>query len=851
MTNLVGQQFGSYQLVRYLGGGGFADVYLGQHTRISTQQAAIKILHLTDVNEQRFQREAEHTAALRHPHIVRLYDFAIQQGMPFLVLEYAPNGSLARHKNRQLPPGIIIQYLRQIVPALQYAHDNNVIHRDIKPDNILVGAQGELLISDFGIAVLSEAEHTLLQSASYTIGGTPLYMAPETFRGKSEKASDQYALGIMVYTWLCGSPPFTGENFLQIGYKHAYEPVPSLCERAPEIPPAVEYVVLKALAKVPEERYQSITAFADTLERAIQEPSTVVPELPPSARAPLPSHIPPNSGSWPPSQTPIPPMMPPYSSPQPPGSSPVTAKSRRKIFLIGAILAILLIAAIPLTLFLLHGNLSATTSQPTTVVVQVQANRPWTDTGINLTVNESVTISASGTIVTSFVDTTPRTPSGVPWNTCYPGTHLPFTAPGLPCASLIARIGQNGQIFEIGTGIQLVVTTPGRLYLGVNDNQYADNSGSWSATVVVHPAGTSNSASPSSASTPAPLPTVSTPTPPAALTPTSIPTSGTGKNGGSLLWHYQTGGSVQSSPEVAGGVVYIGSDDGYVYAINAGSGTVLWRYNINNNQNVSSATVANGVVYVNSYNGAVYALKASTGSLLWHYQTGNWIVDRPTVVNNVVYFGSGDNYLYALNASNGNLLWRYQTGYAVVTSPAVVNGVVYFGSWDSYVYALTASNGALLWRYQTGGYVESPPAVVNGVVYAGSSDNNIYALTASNGKLLWHYQTGGPVHSSPVIVGGVVYFGSYDTYAYALNASSGNLLWRYQTGGVIALGAAVASGVVYIGSNDGYLYALNASNGNLLWRYQTGANVHSTPAVANGVVYFGSGDDYVYALTTT
>src|SRR5579872_5233157 len=163
--NLIGQQFGNYRLVRRLGGGGFADVYLGQHVRIATQQAAIKILHLIDVNEQQFQEEAERTAALRHHHIVRLYDFDLQQGTPFLILEYAPNGPLARHKGQQLPLPTVIQYLKQIAPALQYAHDHNVIHRDIKPDNILVNEQDELLVSDFGIAVISKTGRTSLQSS--------------------------------------------------------------------------------------------------------------------------------------------------------------------------------------------------------------------------------------------------------------------------------------------------------------------------------------------------------------------------------------------------------------------------------------------------------------------------------------------------------------------------------------------------------------------------------------------------------------------------------------------------------------------------------------------------------------
>jgi len=264
--DLSGQQFGNYRLVRRLGGGGFADVYLGQHVRITTQQAAIKILHLTDVDEQQFQQEAVSTASLRHPHIVRVYDFDIQQGTPFLVLDYAPNGSLAsKHRGQQLSLDTIIQYLKQIVPALQYAHDNNLIHRDIKPDNILVGSQGELLVSDFGIAVIAKTGRTSIQS-TYNIGGTPYYMAPEMFRGKPEKASDQYSLGIMVYTWLCGHPPFIEGDFIQLGFQHAAEPVPSLFAQVSTISPQVEQVVTRALAKSVLDRFPSVQAFTDALE---------------------------------------------------------------------------------------------------------------------------------------------------------------------------------------------------------------------------------------------------------------------------------------------------------------------------------------------------------------------------------------------------------------------------------------------------------------------------------------------------------------------------------------------------------------------------------------------------------
>jgi len=185
MPDRVGQQLGNYRLVKLLGKGGFAEVYLGQHVHLASKQAAIKLLHLIDVDARKFQEEAETTEKLVHPHIVRLLDFAIEEGTPFLVLDYAPGGSLrSRHPRSSIVPlDIVTGYLKEIAPALQYAHDLHILHRDIKPDNMLIGRGGELLVSDFGIAVLTQTGRTSLASA-YDIGGTPYYMAPETYQGK-------------------------------------------------------------------------------------------------------------------------------------------------------------------------------------------------------------------------------------------------------------------------------------------------------------------------------------------------------------------------------------------------------------------------------------------------------------------------------------------------------------------------------------------------------------------------------------------------------------------------------------------------------------------------------------------
>ncbi len=274
MIHLTGRQLGNYRLTKLLGEGGFASVYLGQHVHITSQHAAIKVLYLTQVNTQQFRQEAETIAALKHPHIVRLFDFAIEQSTPFLILDYAPNGSLhARHAlGEQLPMAIVVQYIVQIADALQYAHDKNIIHRDIKPDNVLIDQRGMLLLSDFGIAVISKTGRTT-RSVSRDTAGTPYYMAPEMFRGKPEKASDQYSLAVMAYQWLSGTRPFSEGNVIQLGYQHIHESVPPLRDKVPAIAAEVEAVIMKALSKQPQDRFPSVRAFAETLEIASSKPA--------------------------------------------------------------------------------------------------------------------------------------------------------------------------------------------------------------------------------------------------------------------------------------------------------------------------------------------------------------------------------------------------------------------------------------------------------------------------------------------------------------------------------------------------------------------------------------------------
>ena len=275
-------QFGKYRLLQTLGSGGFAKVYLGEHIYLKTQ-AAIKVLFtgsdLTHEEVQRFLKEARTIAQLRHPHIINILDFDVDNGTPYLVMEYAPYGSMyARYPGMcVLEPQDVLSYVKQVASALQFAHDHQVVHCDIKPENMLLNARDEVLLSDFGIAVVL---HSSLKTQAAV--GTMLFMAPEQFIGKPVPASDQYGLAVVVYSWLCGQLPFNSKNASEMYRLHTETPPRSLREINPKISRELEQVVLTALAKNPKKRFASVDAFAKALEQATQSKRFSVPTVAPS-----------------------------------------------------------------------------------------------------------------------------------------------------------------------------------------------------------------------------------------------------------------------------------------------------------------------------------------------------------------------------------------------------------------------------------------------------------------------------------------------------------------------------------------------------------------------------------------
>lgn len=268
MENRTGQQMGNYRLLHPLGAGAFAEVYLGEHRYLRTQ-AAIKVLHarLERDEYQHFEAEAHTLAHLVHPHIVRVLDFGIERTVPFLVMDYASGGTLRKlyPAKTRVPLANVRIYVAQIASALHYAHQHKIIHRDIKPENILLNAAREAVLSDFGIALIQSSRY----QSTKDVAGTTAYMAPEQLRGKPCSASDQYALGVVVYEWLCGERPFHGSP-VELYHQHLFVPPPRLAEKRLLLSDEIEEVVQIALAKDPAQRFNSVEAFARAFTQARQ-----------------------------------------------------------------------------------------------------------------------------------------------------------------------------------------------------------------------------------------------------------------------------------------------------------------------------------------------------------------------------------------------------------------------------------------------------------------------------------------------------------------------------------------------------------------------------------------------------
>lgn len=328
-----------------------------------------------------------------------------------------------------------------------------------------------------------------------------------------------------------------------------------------------------------------------------------------------------------------------------------------------------------------------------------------------------------------------------------------------------------------------------------------------------------------------------------------------------LAWNVTTASIIFSSPAVAqitgtyNPYVFFGSGEGNLYAVDS-TGAVVWKKPAGTGI-TSSPAVASTTVYVGSEDGKLYAFKAANGAPAWASPatTGGTIASSPVVDNGIVYVGSEDDKLYAFNAANGAPAWASPavTGGAIyLSSSAVAQGMVYVGSFDDNMHAFDAKTGAAVWTFPTSGMISSSPAVAGGTVYFGSEDHKVYAVNAVNGMQKWAVTAGNLVYSSPAVANGIVYITSYDDKLYALRASDGATLWTGTLTGAGYSAPAVANGVVYVGTDGNDVEAFSAGGCGAatctpLWTASAGSVIYGSPAISDGMLYFTSYDKNLYA----
>jgi outer membrane protein assembly factor BamB len=342
-----------------------------------------------------------------------------------------------------------------------------------------------------------------------------------------------------------------------------------------------------------------------------------------------------------------------------------------------------------------------------------------------------------------------------------------------------------------------------------------------------------------------------------------------------VKWKFHAAGRMFASPAIDRGAVFIGSTDGFLYAVDARTGMLRWKFKTGA-RIVSSAAISAGRVFFGSYDGNFYAVDETKGVLIWKFKiagerryaaahlhgslpAGETMPDpfdvymsSPAVWNDRVYFGSGDGNIYALNAADGAVNWTFKTGDVVHASPAIADGMLYIGSWDSYFYALDAATGGEKWRFKTGDDpqihnqvgIQSSASVVDGIVYFGCRDSHLYALDAHSGKQIWALDTKGSwVIASPAVRSGIIYAATSDSgLFFALDAKTGASVFSLDfKHWPMFSSPAIAGDTAYIGSHNGKLLAIDLSGHAPRWQFETdGYRTHGSDYTsADGTPNYG------------
>ncbi len=333
-----------------------------------------------------------------------------------------------------------------------------------------------------------------------------------------------------------------------------------------------------------------------------------------------------------------------------------------------------------------------------------------------------------------------------------------------------------------------------------------------------------------------------------ALTRMSVssPVSPANTSGVKPLWSFKCEDEIRSTPTIAQGVLYVGSYDNNLYALNSADGKFQWKYPTEGGI-VSRPAVLDGNIYFGSEDKRLHVISARSGKVLWTYYTDGPIRSSPRIAEGHVFIGSDDGHLHAVNLNTGRLVWRFETADAVRSSPYVTNDLVYVGSESGDYYAVDF-RGVLKWRFHAKRSITSSTVGTPQALYFSSVDGTLYALDPRNGWVIWRFRLGKASISTPCIIDDRIFVGASDGFIYAVDARTSKEVWRFRTEHQVNGSPVVYKDSLYCGSVDGNLYCLEYRTGRLRWKFGTEGPITGTPLVYDDIVYIGSNDHQIYAL---
>jgi serine/threonine-protein kinase len=696
-----------YEVGRELGHGQVGVVYAGRHRHLD-RPVAIKVLAgplatTSDEHGSRFRREARILAQLDHPHVVSVYDYREDGDLRLLVMELLAGGTLGSRQLAGLAPQGAVAATLAAACGLHHAHQAGILHRDVKPENLMFDGAGTLKVTDFGLARGDAAGATavhLTQAGQFY--GTPAFAAPEQAAEALGggwppvgPAADQYALAAVLYQLLSGKLTHeSGGGFLALCSNRMNEEARPLHDVLPGVPPAIEEAIMRGLRRDPAARHESVEAFGVALAGAatasfgpgwLAQADIAIREAGPirAAAEAAPARPPaPTAGPAPtPTSTPGP-----TTDPAPP---PRRAR-RRPLVLVAAMVALAATATL-LVVFLPH-----------------RGGTGSGDADLPLSIEAAWSQPTGGDV---------------------------FASPAVG-GDVVVVGSEDGSVYglDLATGTQRWKATTddavqssalvdaGQAIVGSNDGRLraldlADGSTEWSTDLGYQ--------------------LVSSP----ALAGDLVLIGADGlhaldRSTGAPQWSSPTGDVVVSSPAVADGVAVVGSNDGSVYGIDVRDGERRWAVDTGGPV-VSTPRIAKGVAYVGGGgdDGLVYAIDVTTGRVRWKAAAGGGALrSSPAIGEDALYIGTADRRVVALDLADGSRRWAREVGGRVSSSPALAAGLVMVGSNDGRVYFLDQGAGTVEGAFDTGGAVLSSPRVAGDLVLVGSSDDRVYALRGFRGR---------------------------------------------------------------------------------------------------------------------